>query len=224
MKTISHSDGNLYVYAITQTWNWIVYLITLRITVRDWGRGCYVIITLWTCYENYFTQRPYKLTCLCHYRDMKLNYVPYYLTHNCPRLGKGLLCNYNSLNLLWKIFHSHRNLHVYAITQTWNWIMYLITLRIAGRGCYVIITLWTCYENYFTQPPKLTCLCNYTDMKLNYVPYYLTHNCPRLGKGLLCNYNSLNLLWKLIHTATETYMFMQLHRHEIELCTLLPYA
>ena len=73
---------------------------------------------------------------------------------------------------------SDRNLHVYAITQTLNIIVYLITLRITvcdwGRGCYVIITLWTCCEKYFT--------------------------------------------------ATETYMFMPLHRHEIELCTLLPYA
>ena len=170
-----HTATETYVFMQLQTWNWIVYLITLLITVRDWGRGCYVIISLWTCYENYFTQRP-KLTCLCNYTDMKLNCVPYYLTHNCPRLG---------------------------------------------RGCYVIITLWTCYENNFTQRTKLTCLCNYTDMKLNYVPYYLTHSCPRLGKGLLCNYNSLNLLWKLFYTATKTYIF---YIHEIELCTLLPYA
>ena len=52
MKTFLHSDQNLH---ILHTWNWIVYLITLRKTVRVWGRGCYVIITLWTCYENYFT-------------------------------------------------------------------------------------------------------------------------------------------------------------------------
>ena len=153
MKTISPSDRNLHVYAITQTLNIIVYLITLRITVCDWGRGCYVIITLWTCYENYFTQPP-KLTCLCHYTDMKLNCVPYYLTQSCPRLGKGMLCNYNSLNLLWKLFYTATKTNMFTQLHTWNWIAYLITLRITvrdwGRGCYVIITLWTCYENYFT--------------------------------------------------------------------------
>ena len=153
MKTISHSNRNLRVYAITQTWNWIVYLITLRITVRDWGRGCYVIISLWTCYENYFTQRM-KLTCLCNYTDMKLNCVPYYLTHSCPRLGKGLLCNYNSLNLLWKLFHTVTETYMFMhyTDMKLNCVSYYLTHNCPrlGRDCYVIITflnlLWKLFH------------------------------------------------------------------------------